>query len=112
MKKILYTNFESAGEIVASLLENKDIKRAVTRSNLYTFWKKIVAPKYKDRSRPWGMGGNGLMIIACENSIVAQELAMSKAALLSKLVPYMKTLKIRVSDLKFDVKRWETGEES
>ncbi len=111
MKKILYTNFESADEIIASLLNNKDIKKAVTRSNLYTFWKKIVKPKYKDKSRPWGMGGNGLMIIACENSIVAQELAMSKALLLAKLEPYMKTLNINIKDLKFDVKRWESDEE-
>ncbi len=106
MKKILYTNFESADDIIASLLENKDIKKAVTRSNLYSFWKKISG-KYKDKSRPWGMGANGLMIIACENSIVAQELAMSKAMLLTKLEPYLKTLKIKVKDLKFDVKRWD-----
>ena len=111
MKKILYTNFESADDIISAMLDNKEIKKAVTRSNLYTFWKKIVSPKYKEKSRPWGMGGRGLMIIACENSIVAHELTLCKAILLAKLEPYMKTLKIKVTDLKFDVKKWEVEKE-
>lgn len=110
MKKILYTDFVTTEDMVASFLENKEVKKAVNRSNLYQFWKRIVNPKYKEKSRPWGMGGAGLMIIACENSIVAQELAMNKIQLLAKLAPYMKTLKINVKDLKFDVKRWESEE--
>jgi len=108
MKKILYTDFISTGEIVEGLLENKEFKRAINRSNLYSFWKKIVTAKYKNKSRPWGMGGAGLMIIACENSIVAQELTMNKVQLLAKFQPYAKSLKIDVKDLKFDVKRWES----
>lgn len=108
MKKILYTDFISTEEIVAGLLENKEFKRAINRSNLYSFWKKIVPAKYKEKSRPWGMAGAGLMIVACENSIVAQELTMNKLQLLTKLQPYTKSLKINVKDLKFDVKRWES----
>ena len=111
MKKILYTDFISTEEIISSMLEDKDIKRAVNRSNLYAFWKKIVPAKYKEKSRPWGMGGAGLMIVACENSIVAQELTMNKVQLLAKLEPYIKPLKINVKDLKFDVKRWESDED-
>ena len=107
MKKILYTNFETAGDILETLLNEKEIKRAITRANLYVFWKKIVPAKYKEKSKPWGMSGNGLMIIACENSIVVQELTMLKLMLITKLAPYAKTLKINVKDLKFDVKRWE-----
>ena len=107
MNKILYTDFVTSEDMIAGLLENKDIKKAINRSNLYSFWKKIVKPKYKDKSKPWGMGKDGLMIIACENSIVSQELTMNKLQLLSKLAPFMKTLKINVKDIKFDVKRWE-----
>lgn len=108
MKKILYTDFTASEEIISAMLEDKEIKRAVNRSNLYTFWKKAVPAKYKEKSRPWGMGGNGLMIVACENSIVAQELTMNKIQILAKLEPYIKSLKMNVKDLKFDVKRWES----
>ena len=110
MKKVLYTDFVATEDIIATYLENKDVKKAINRSNLYKFWKKIVNPKYKEKSRPWGMGANGLMIVACENSIVAQELTMNKIQLLAKLAPYMRNLKVNVKDLKFDVKRWESEE--
>ena len=108
MKKILYTNFTATNEILEDMLKDKDFKKVVTRSNLFAFWKRIVNPKYKEKSRPWGMGGQGLMIIACENSIVAQELTMNKVQLLAKLIPYTKTLNMNIKDLKFDVKRWES----
>lgn len=111
MKKVLYTDFITTEDMVAEFLQQKDVQKAVNRSNLYRFWRKIVNPKYKDRSKPWGMGGAGLMIVACENSIVAQELTMNKVQILAKLVPYMKTLKINIKDIKFDVKRWESEEE-
>lgn len=111
MKKILYTDFTATEELISQMLQDEKFKKQINRSNLYTFWKKIVNPKYKDKSRPWGMGGQGLMIIACENSIVAQELTMNKIQLLAKLAPYMKALKVNVKDLKFDVKRWEPEEE-
>ena len=52
------------------------------------------------------MGGN-VMVIACENSIVAQELMLKKTQILVKLQPYLKSLKLNVRDLKFDAKRWE-----
>lgn len=110
MKKVLYTDFVSTEDMIAQLLENKDVKKAINRSNLYAFWKRIVNPKYKEKSRPWGMGGAGLMIVACENSIVAQELTMNKIQLLAKLAPFMKTLNVNVKDIKFDVKRWENDD--
>lgn len=108
MKKVLYTDFITTEDMVAEFLQHKDVKKAVNRSNLYKFWKKIVNPKYKEKSRPWGMGGSGLMIVACENSIVAQELTMNKIQLIAKLAPYMKTLNVTIKDIKFDVKRWES----
>ena len=42
MKKILYSDFEGVDSVIADLLENKDIKKAITRSNLYRFWKSII----------------------------------------------------------------------
>lgn len=106
MKKVLYTNFVSTEEIIAEMLENKDIKKAVTRSNLYKFWSKAAGEKFADKSKPYSMLPGGIMVISCENTIVAQELMLKKTQILVKLQPYLKSLKINVKDLKFDPKKW------
>ena len=111
MKKILYSDFEGVDSVIADLLENKDIKKAITRSNLYRFWKSIVGPKFAENSKPFSMIGGGVMVIACENTVVAQELTFQKKMLITKFAPYLKSLKISLKDLKFDSKRWHVDSE-
>ena len=108
LKKILYTDFVSTDSIVAELLEKKEIKKAMTRNNLYKFWGKVAGAKFASKSKPYSMIGGGVMIIACENSIVAQELMLKKTQLLVKFKPYLESLKMNVKDLKFDAKKWTT----
>jgi len=105
-KKVLYTNFEGIDEVLSRILEDKNFKRAITRSNLFKFWKKVVGEKFQDNSRPYSMTTNSVMVIACKTSVVAQELLLRKIKILHELEPYLKSLKINVKDLKFDVKRW------
>ncbi len=50
----------------------------------------------------------GVMVIACENSIVAQELSLRKITLLTKFQPYLQSLNMSVKDLRFDPKKWES----
>ena len=106
MKKVLYTDFVSTEEIISAMLEEKEFKKAVTRSNLYKAWDSVVGKKFSEKSKPFSMMGGGVMVIACENAIVAQELTLRKTKLLTKMQPYMKSLKMNVKDLKFDPKRW------
>lgn len=105
-KKILYTNFTTTEELVETLLGKTEIKKAITRNNLYKFWEKAAGKKFADRSKPYSMLGGGVMVIACENAIVAQELMLKKTQLLVKLEPYLKSLKLNVKDLRFDPKKW------
>ncbi len=105
-KKVLYTDFEGIDCVIADLLQNKDIKKGITRSNLCKFWKTIVGKKFADKSRPFSMIGAGVMVIACENAIVAQELTFQKLMLIEKFAPYVKSLNITLKDLKFDPKKW------
>ena len=98
---MLYTDFVSTEEIVSVMLEQKEIRKALTRSNLYKFWAKTVGEKFAEKSKPYSMLGGGVMVIACENAIVAQELMLKKTQLLLKLQPYMKSLKMNVKELKF-----------
>ena len=107
MEKILYTDFVGIDEMVENLLKDKAFKKAMTRSNLCKFWRNIVNKKFADKSRPFSMLPNYVMVIACENAIVAQELLLNKTQLLVKFQPYLKSLNMTVKDLKFDAKKWQ-----
>ncbi len=108
MKKVLYTDFVTTESLVEELLGKKEIKKAITRNNLYKFWGKIASEKFAKKSKPYSMMAGGIMVIACENPIVAQELTLRKTQLLAKFEPYLKSLKLNVKDLKFDPKKWST----
>lgn len=110
-KKILYTDFEGMESIIENMLSSKELKKAVTRNNMYKFWAKIVGKKFAEKSRPYSMAGNGVLVIACENSAVAQELMFQKAQILKDFQPYLKSLHISVKDIKFDCKKWQVNEE-
>lgn len=105
LKKVLYTDFVSTETLIESLLDQKEFKKAVTRSNLYKFWSNAAGDKFKDKSKPYSIAGT-TMIIACENAVVAQELHLRKTQILVKLVPYLKSLKLTVKELRFDPKKW------
>lgn len=111
MKKVLYTNFVSPNSVIEKMLEQKEIRKAITRNNLYKFWGKIVGAKFAEKSRPYSMMGGGVMIVACENGIVAQELMLKKTQLLVKFKPYLESLKMNVTDFRFDPKKWVIQED-
>ena len=48
----------------------------------------------------------GVMVIACENPVIAQELSLRKVLLLQKFQPYLNSVNMKVSDLHFDPKKW------
>ena len=106
LKKVLYTDFVTSESLIEEMLGNKEIKKAVTRSNLYKFWKKIAGEKFADKSKPYSMMGGGVMVVACQNAIVAQELTLRKSQLMIKFEPYLKSLKMNVKELRFDPKKW------
>lgn len=110
-KKVLYTDFEDAASIIEKMLTSKDLKKAITRNNLYKFWEKIVGKKFSEKSKPYGMLGGGTIVIACANSAVAQELMLQKPQLLEKFQPYLKSLHLSVKDIKFDCKKWDSTPE-
>jgi len=106
LKKILYTDFVSSEELIADLMEQKEFKKAITRSNLYKFWSKVAGAKFAAKSRPYSIMSGGIMVIACETPVVAQELMLKKTQLLIRFKPYLESLKMNVKDLKFDAKKW------
>lgn len=106
-KKVLYTDFEDTESIIDKMLSSTELKKAVTRNNLYKFWDKIVGKKFSEKSKPYSMMGGGVLVIACASSAVAQELMLQKPQILEKFKPYLKSLHMNVKDIKFDCKKWE-----
>jgi len=106
MKKILYTQFQNIDDIMEDLSQNKEIRRAITRNNLYKFWKKAAGEKLAQNSKPYSMTKGSVMVIACKTPVIAQELLLRKAQLLVRLKPYVESLHIKLNDLKFDSKKW------
>lgn len=106
MSKVLYTDFEGVDDIISSMMDNPQLKKAITRTNLYKFWDSILPEKLKGKSRPYGMLPGGTMSVACQNPIIAQELNLQKIMLIKKFEPYAKSLNIRIQDMKFDPKKW------
>lgn len=112
MKKILYTKFQNMDEIIAKLMERAEIRKAITRSNLCKFWRKVAGEKFAQNSKPYSMLKGSVMVIACKTPIVAQELMLRKTQLLVKFQPYAQSLDIKVKDLKFDAKKWVDEEQT
>lgn len=106
MGKVLYTDFEGVDSIISSMMDNPQFKKAVARTNLFNMWDKLLPEKFRNKSRPFSMLPNGVMVIACETPVIAQELSLRKVLLLQKFQPYLKTVNMKVSDLKFDPKKW------
>ena len=46
MKKILYTRFKNIDDIIADLMKNAAIRKALTRANLCKFWSKVAGEKF------------------------------------------------------------------
>lgn len=106
MKKILYTKFQYMDEIIAKLMEKAEIRKAITRSNLCKFWRKIAGEKFAQNSKPYSMIKGSIMVIACKTPTVAQELMLRKTQLLVKFKPYVESLNMKLTDLRFDAKKW------
>ena len=106
MSKVLYTDFEGVETIISSMMDNPQLKKAITKTNLYKFWDSILPEKFRGKSKPYSMLPGGIMTVACQNPVVAQELSLHKIMLIKKFEPYAKSMNMRVLDLRFDPKKW------
>ncbi|MBQ8458680.1 DUF721 domain-containing protein [bacterium] len=106
MKKIKYTKFKNIDEIITDLMKNAAIRKAITRANLYKFWNKVAGEKFAQNSKPYSMVKGSIMVIACKTPTVAQELLLRKTQLLVKFKPYVESLNMSLTDIRFDAKKW------
>ena len=106
MKKIRYLKIKNIDDIIAEMSKNAVIRKALTRTNLCKFWRKVAGEKFAQNSKPYSMIKGSIMVIACKTPIVAQELLLRKTQLLVKFKPYVESLNMKLTDLRFDAKKW------
>ncbi len=111
MKKILYSEFNNIGSVLDSVIKNSDLQYGIKKSTLTKFWDKIVGKKFENYSRPTSLNRNGLLTVACANSMVTNELTMFKQDILKKLEPYSKSLDLKIEDIVFSHKIWTEEKE-
>lgn len=112
MKKILYTKFKNIDEIIAEMAKQAVIRKAMTRANLCKFWNKVAGEKFAQNSKPYSMIKGSIMVIACKTPVVAQELMLKKTQLIVRFKPYVESLNMKLTDLRFDAKKWVDDETS
>lgn len=109
MDEILYTDFKGIDKLITDMLgKDKMLQKAMKRSNICKFWNKVVGKPFDEKSKPYGMRGKTIMVVACENAAVVQELTLRKKQIIKKYAPYVKPLNIEITDIVFDVKKWES----
>ena len=86
----------SLGSVMDSLLQNPVIRSGMKKSTLFKFWDKVVGKKFEGRTKISSlnnMGNKNILVVACENAVVTNELMMYKSKLLQKIKK--KTLNIQ-----------------
>ncbi len=106
MEKILYSKFENVGDILAELKKKLKPKEKSKVMTLFLTWNDIVGSKLAEFSRPVGLSKEKTLIVACKNSMISQELYMSKARILKSVQFYADSLKLKVVDICFSHKIW------
>ncbi len=101
-------NFSSLGDIIdETLANNPQYNFALKCSALFSFWGQIVGPKFEKFSKPVNLF-HGKLNVVCKSPVVAQELTMFKSELLEKISKFATPLDLKITDLVFSYKNWET----
>ena len=107
MEKILYSKFESAGDILSQLKRELKPKEQSKVMTLFLMWKEVAGAKMAEFSKPIGLSKEKTLIVACKNSAISQELYMTKARILKSVQFYADSLQLEVKDICFSHKIWE-----
>lgn len=115
MKKILYSDMNSLGNIVDDFLQNPKFREGMKTSTLFKFWSQVVGKKFEKVSKAEALtcnNGKYILIVACSSAAVTSELSMYKKQLLNKINAYSKPLDIEIFDIHFSHKIWQSEKDS
>ena len=111
MKKILYSEMDSLGCVMDTVLQNSNLKQGVKKATLFKFWNKVVGKKFESVSEITALNvtpEKTILTVACANAAVTSELTMFKTQLIKKMNVYANPLDINIDDILFSHKIWQT----
>lgn len=103
MKNVLYTKFNSFGDILNKVVSGINVNEIEKKNNLSEQWQKLVGEKFKDRTEAVFINQKGILVVACENSAVCSEMYILKQNLEKRL----KNADININDIIFSKKLWK-----
>ena len=106
MEKLLYSQFESAEDILSELKKNLQTKKQSKVLTLFLAWREIAGQKFAEFSKPVGLTKDKTLIVACKNSMISQELYFQKQAILVRTQSYAQNLQLKVENICFSHKIW------
>lgn len=106
MGKILYSKFESAGDILSDLKKKLQPKKQSKVLTLFLTWREVAGDKLAQFSKPVGLSKDKTLIVACQNSMISQELYLNKARILKSVQFYAQSMQLTVNDIRFSHKIW------
>ena len=109
--KIHHSGMYDIEEVLDEFKKQYNFENIVKKSTFFKFWSKIVGKKFQDKSKPISINKKNVLLVACENSMVTGELFMFKDAILEKMQVYTKPLNIKIDDIVFSHKIWQTEKE-
>lgn len=108
-KEFFYTDFNSLGNIVNSVVQNSNLRVGMKKATVFKFWDKVVGKKFEKYSRIESLNSQNVLVVACANSAVSSELTMFKSDILKKINTYANPLGIEIQDIIFSHKIWTTS---
>ena len=107
MEKILYTQFNSAEDIISGIKKKLQPKKQSKVLTLFLAWGEIAGQQLAKFSKPVGLSKDKTLIVACKNSMISQELYLQKQRILKSTQFYAQNLQLKVEDICFSHKIWE-----
>ena len=99
-------DFDSIASLLDGVSTAFNFNEIRKRTQFLALWKQACGKKFENNSKAYELRGSTL-VVACQNSYVAQELSMYKRELIKKINTLALNLKIEVKDLIFSYKIWE-----
>ena len=109
MKKIKYSNFESMKDIINQLDLKYDATIETNKQKFFDQWENIVGKKLSSVSKPIEINKNSVLVVACKNSFIANELFLAKNNFIELIEDKSKELGLEIRDLRFEYKNWNSN---
>ena len=95
MKQMKSSDFETVADILKTLDLKYNADYETKIQEFYSYWKEAVGEKMADYSEPKELTSDGVLIIGCRNSVVANEIFNSRIRINEKLKKKAKNLELR-----------------